>query len=133
MTTSDDMTSAATGPGAVFSRVLVGVDGSAESREAVRQAAALVEGELTLLAVYDTVSAYSVTTGTIPSPLLDPDVQRAAAEGVFRGAEEALGPIEATAKVARAARGTSCSTSPIVSATRSSSSARTAPAASAES
>lgn len=101
MTTSDDMTSAATGPGAVFSRVLVGVDGSAESREAVRQAAALVEGELTLLAVYDTVSAYSVTTGTIPSPLLDPDVQRAAAEGVLREAEEALGPIEATAKVAR--------------------------------
>ena len=56
---------------------------------------------MTLLAVYDTVSAYSVTTGTIPSPLLDPDVQRAAAEGVLRGAEEALGPIEATAKVAR--------------------------------
>jgi len=101
VTTSDDMTSVATGPGAVFSRVLVGVDGSAESREAVRQAAALVEGELTLLAVYDTVSAYSVSTGTIPSPLLDPDVQRAAAEGVLRGAEEALGPIEATAKVAR--------------------------------
>jgi nucleotide-binding universal stress UspA family protein len=40
-------------PQTVFSRVLVGVDSSDESREAARQAAALAEGQLTLLAAYD--------------------------------------------------------------------------------
>lgn len=34
----------------VFRRVLVGIDGSEESREAARQAATLVDGELTLFA-----------------------------------------------------------------------------------
>ena len=101
MTALDDTSPVAIDPGAVFSRVLVGVDGSAESTEAVRQAAALVEGELTLLAVYDTASAFVATTGTTPSPLLDPDVQRAAAEEALRRAEKVLGPVPATAKVAR--------------------------------
>lgn len=49
-----------------FSRVLVGVDRSAESREAARQAAILteVDGRLTLLAVYDVAPAIVGGTGT---------------------------------------------------------------------
>jgi nucleotide-binding universal stress UspA family protein len=34
----------------LFSRILVGIDSSEESSEAARQAAALAEGQLTLLA-----------------------------------------------------------------------------------
>ena len=41
----------------VFSRVLVGVDGSKERRMAGRQAAALVDGELPLPAAYDVAPA----------------------------------------------------------------------------
>ena len=64
--------------GSIFSRVLVGIDGSDESREAARQGAILVDGELTLLASYDVAPAIG-GTGVGVAPYLDEDVQRAAA------------------------------------------------------
>lgn len=85
----------------VFSRVLVGVDGSHEGREAARQAAALTEGELTLLAVYDTALALAATTGTMPPPHLDEDIQREAAEDALQRARVELGEQVATGKLAK--------------------------------
>lgn len=60
---------AATAPPGVFSRVIVGVDPSAESREAVRQAARLLDarGSLELLAAYEVVYPAAVTGMTIAS------------------------------------------------------------------
>jgi nucleotide-binding universal stress UspA family protein len=55
-------------PQTVFSRVLVGVDSSEESREAARQAAALAEGQLTLLAAYD-ITATLVDGTPIGAPV----------------------------------------------------------------
>jgi nucleotide-binding universal stress UspA family protein len=54
-----------TGGRGVFSRVLVGIDGSVESREAARQAALLedVDGELTLFAAWDVTSPLLMPTG----------------------------------------------------------------------
>jgi nucleotide-binding universal stress UspA family protein len=73
-------------PQTVFSRVLVGIDGSAESREAARQAALLLDegGRLTLLAAYDIAPA--LVAGTAPGvpAYLDEDAQRKAAEEVLR-------------------------------------------------
>ena len=48
----------------VFSRILVGIDASEESREAARQAAAIAEGELTLLAAHDTPQRSSAGEGS---------------------------------------------------------------------
>lgn len=100
MTTAED-TSTAVGPRAVFSRVLVGIDGSHESREAARQAAALAEGELTLLAVYDTALALLATTGTTPPPYLDEDLQRETAEVALRRVRAELGNRPTTGKIAK--------------------------------
>ena len=77
------------GPLGPFGRVLVGVDGSAESDEAIRQAAALAEGELTLLAVYDTFPA--VVAGPDALPRLDEDAQRRAAEEALARAGDVPG------------------------------------------
>jgi len=65
----------------VFDRVLVGLDGSAESREAARQAAILrdPEGSLALLAVWDTAPVLGGTGTRVPH-YLDEDVQRGRAE-----------------------------------------------------
>jgi nucleotide-binding universal stress UspA family protein len=62
----------------VFSRVLVGVDGSDESREAARQATILVDGELTLLAAYDVAPAIGGTGVGVPY-YQDENLQRGAA------------------------------------------------------
>jgi nucleotide-binding universal stress UspA family protein len=73
----------------VFSRVLVGVDGSAPSFEAARQAALFAEGDLTLLAAYDTASA--VVGGSFGVPAYYDDTpQRLAAESVLAQARERL-------------------------------------------
>lgn len=99
MTTSP---TAITPPRSVFSRVVVGVDGSYESREAARLAAALADGELTLLAVFDAIPAYAGTTvGMTTVSALDPDVQRQAAEDALRGAVDALEGTRVTQRLAR--------------------------------
>jgi nucleotide-binding universal stress UspA family protein len=66
----------------VFSHVLVGIDGSAESREAARQATLLLEegGRLTLLAAYDVAPAVVAGAAAGVPAYLDEDVQRKAAE-----------------------------------------------------
>jgi nucleotide-binding universal stress UspA family protein len=91
----------ATGPKALFSRVLVGVDGSHEAREAARQAAVLTEagGELTLLAVYGTVLALATTTGTTPRAAVDADLPREAAADALRRAQAELAGRPATGKI----------------------------------
>ncbi len=70
----------------VFSRVLVGIDGSPESVEATRQAALLLEdeGELTLLSAYDTAPALVGGTGSRVPAYFDEDVQRKGAEDALR-------------------------------------------------
>jgi len=101
MSTAQNSSPVATGANAVFSRVLVGVDGSHQSREAARQAAALTEGELTLLAVYDTASGLVGMTGATPPPYLDEDVQRESAEDALRRAQAELGERQATGKIVK--------------------------------
>jgi nucleotide-binding universal stress UspA family protein len=57
----------------IFRRVLVGVDGSPEAAEAVRQAGILAEGEVTLLAAYSFPAAVVPPAGVaVPDP---PEVQ----------------------------------------------------------
>lgn len=79
-------------PETVFSRVLVGMDGSAESSEAARQAALLLEdeGELTLLAAYDIASALVGGTGAGVPAYLDEDLQRERAVKALQGAREGI-------------------------------------------
>jgi nucleotide-binding universal stress UspA family protein len=66
---------------------LVGIDGSDESREAARQAAILVDGELTLLASYDVAPAIGGTGVGVPY-YQDDDLQRVAAEDALERARE---------------------------------------------
>jgi nucleotide-binding universal stress UspA family protein len=86
----------------LFSRVLVGIDGSEESREAARQAALLVDGELTLLATYDVAPAIVAGTGTEVPGYYDEDVQRdAATNALWRGYED----VEIASPTRKIARG----------------------------
>ena len=82
----------------VFSRVLVGIDGSEESREAARQAAILVDGELTLLAVYDVAPAIGGTGVGVPA-YLDEDLQRDAATKALGRAREDVAIASPTGKI----------------------------------
>jgi nucleotide-binding universal stress UspA family protein len=84
----------------VFSRVLVGVDGSEESLEAARQAAALADGALSLLAVYD-IAPVMGGTGTHVPYYLDEDLQREAATGALRRAWEDVAMALPTGKIVR--------------------------------
>jgi nucleotide-binding universal stress UspA family protein len=79
----------------MFSRVIVGIDGSDESREAARQAAILVEDELTLLASYDITVAIAGTGTGVPL-YLDLDVQRAIAEDALRRAYDSVAAVSPT-------------------------------------
>jgi nucleotide-binding universal stress UspA family protein len=85
----------------VFSRVLVGIDGSEESREAARQAAILVDGELTLLASYDVAPAIVGGTGTHVPAYLDEDLQREAATASLRRARNDVATASPTGKIVR--------------------------------
>jgi nucleotide-binding universal stress UspA family protein len=93
-----------TGANNVFSRVLVGVDGSPESGEATRQAALLLEdeGELTLLSAYDIAPALVGGTGSRVPAYFDEDVQRKEAEDALRKVlEQIQGDYSPMAKVVR--------------------------------
>lgn len=104
MTTTHDTRANSVGP-RVFSRVLVGVDGSHESRVAARQAAALTEGELILLFVYDTASALANSTGTFPPAYLDEDLQRESAADAFAAFRRSSASARRPARSSGAARG----------------------------
>ena len=84
----------------VFSRVLVGIDGSEESREAARQAALLVDGELTLLTSYDVAPAIGGTGTHVPA-YMDEDLQREAATGSLRRARNDVARASPTGKIVR--------------------------------
>ena len=84
----------------VFSHVIVGIDGSTESREAARQAAILVDGELTLFASYDIAAAIAGTGIGVPV-YLDVDGQRAAAEDALGRAYESAAAASPTSLVVR--------------------------------
>ena len=92
------------GADTMFSRVLVGVDGSPESGEATRQATLLLEdeGELTLLSAYDTAPALVGGTGSRVPAYFDEDVQRKVAEDALRRVlEQIRGNSSSMAKVVR--------------------------------
>jgi nucleotide-binding universal stress UspA family protein len=89
-------------PSSIFDRVLVGVDTSPESHEAVRQGATLANagGALTLLAVWNLPPP--IVGADVPPISLDEDASRRVAEDALRRTREDLGPFEsATTKVAR--------------------------------
>lgn len=84
----------------LFDRVLVGIDGSEESREAARQAALLLDGELTLLAAYDVAPAIGGTGTHVPA-YMDEDLQREAATGSLRRARNDVATASPTGKIVR--------------------------------
>ena len=71
-----------------FTHVLVGVDGSERSREAVRQAATVADSGLTLLAAYDVAPWIVGDVGYQVPAYFDEDVQRGAAMEAVLGARE---------------------------------------------
>jgi len=88
-------------PQTLFSRVLVGVDSSEESREAARQGAALVESQLTLLAAYD-ITAPLVGGTPIGLPVYyDEDLQRETAKDALSRAREDVAAANPTGKFVR--------------------------------
>ena len=89
----------------IFTRILVGIDGSQQALEAARQAALLqhVDGQLTLLAAWDIAPVMGGTGTRIPY-YLDEDFQRTAAEKGLRAATEYVAPY--TAATTKLVRGT---------------------------
>jgi len=84
-----------------FSRILVGVDGSKESREAARQAAAIAEGELTLLTAYDIAPAIVGGTGFYVPDYSDIDLQREAAMRALERARDGIAESLPAGKIVR--------------------------------
>jgi nucleotide-binding universal stress UspA family protein len=89
------------GRSSVFRRVLVGIDGSDESREAARQAARLVDGDLTFLAAYEVAPAIVGGTGYLVPNYSDLDLQRAAAMKAVGRARDDAAAASALGKVVR--------------------------------
>jgi nucleotide-binding universal stress UspA family protein len=85
----------------VFSRVLVGIDGSEESLEAAHQAATLTEGPLTLLAAYDIASALVGGTGFGVPAYYDEDLQRDSATAAVQQAQQKVEASAPTGKIVR--------------------------------
>jgi nucleotide-binding universal stress UspA family protein len=88
----------------IFTRILVGIDGSQQALEAARQAALLqdVDGQLTLLAAWDIAHGVGGTGTRIPY-YLDEDLQRSAAEKGLHAATECVAPY--TAAITKLVRG----------------------------
>jgi nucleotide-binding universal stress UspA family protein len=93
--------SSATERFAIFDRVLVGVDPSAESREAVRQAALLANPRQTLALVAAWTLAPPVVDLGACSVDVDEDAPRVAAEEALRRAGEDVGPARARQRLVR--------------------------------
>jgi nucleotide-binding universal stress UspA family protein len=89
----------------IFTRILVGIDGSQQALEAARQGALLqdVDGQLTLLAAWDIAHDIGGTGAGIPY-YLDEDFQRTAAEKGLRAATEYVAPYTVT--ISKLVRGT---------------------------
>ena len=88
---------------AIFRRILIGVDGSPESREAARQAALLLDanGELTLLAAYGAAPALTGGSGAGVPVYLDLEAQEDLAKHALEGAKEEVGALEPRTLLAR--------------------------------
>jgi nucleotide-binding universal stress UspA family protein len=89
------------GRSSLFSRVVVGVDGSAEAAEAVRQAAVLAEDALTLLAVYDIAPRIVGGTGATVPAYFDEDQERQKAEGAVERVRDVGEAVKPVGKVVR--------------------------------
>lgn len=91
MTTEIAQTKETQPEASIFGRVLVGIDGSPESVEAARQAAALANGPVTLLAAYDLVGGLVGGVGPATPAMIDEAALRATAEERLELARDALG------------------------------------------
>ena len=89
----------------VFSRVLVGVDGSQQALEAARQAAIVedVEGQLTLLSAWDVAPIIGGTGSRVPY-YFDEELQRTTAETALAAANDYVAPYAAA--IGKLVRGT---------------------------
>jgi nucleotide-binding universal stress UspA family protein len=88
----------------IFTRIVVGVDGSDRALEAARQAALLedVHGQLTLVAVWDIAPTIIGGTGTEVPYYYDEDLQRSRAEQALAAARDYVEPYTAaTTKLVR--------------------------------
>jgi len=88
-------------PRTLFSRVLVGIDSSEESREAALQATALAEGQLTLLAVYGVGADFGVGTPIGIPVYYDGDLDREAAEDALSRVRDDIAAADPSGKVVR--------------------------------
>ena len=90
----------------VFTRIVVGIDGSQQALEAARQAALLqdVDGQLTLLSVWDTAPTIIGGTGTEIPHYFDEELQRTTAEQALLAARGYIAPY--TAATGKLVRGT---------------------------
>lgn len=90
----------------IFTRIVVGIDGSAEALEAARQAALLqdVRGQLTLFSTWDTAPTLIGGTGIAVPYYFDEELQRTSAEKALLAASECVAPY--TAAVGKLVRGT---------------------------
>ena len=77
----------------VFSRVLVGIDGSQQALEAARQAAILedIDGQLALLSAWDIAPTIIGGTGSSVPYYFDEELQRTTAEKALAAASEHVG------------------------------------------
>jgi nucleotide-binding universal stress UspA family protein len=87
----------------IFTRIVVGIDGSQQGLETARQAALLqdLDGQLTLFSVWDVAPVLGATGSYVPR-YLDEDVQQASAEESLAAARDYVAPYTpATTKLAR--------------------------------